>query len=299
MAQHSEKVVKKGAFKGVAYSSAKRYACEKGKLTLTTKNLLIDCEGIWSKSFPIKEIGLEARGESIEVYDRWYGRLLFKLIIDEPNEWEEAFHRVIMEWASEEMKRVREHLKKRPIELRKLLDISPDALKKLYDDTRKERLQFSRKNIRFNLDIQNLVDRGRNRKLKAFIIAHSYVAWYEWTKRLLSKIYKAKFGKGPRNDEELMKFLDDYRSLKVLLDTKEWGIGPNQIRNCVAHENFYFDYKHSELVFMVGGKKEKRVRLRDLEIKVIPTSNLYATLLHSLKEKITKGEISYEEGFSF
>ena len=299
MVQHNEKLIKKRAFKRIAYSSAKKYACEKGELTLTTKNLLIDCEGSWSKSFPIREIGLEARGENLEVYDRWYGRLLFKLIVDEPKEWEEALHRVIMEWTKEEMNRFHEYEKKRPIELRKLLDISPEALKKLYDDTRKESLQFRRKNIRFNLKIQGLVETFKNRKLKAFVIAHSYLAWYEWTKRLLSKIYKAKFGKGPKNDEELMKFLDDYPSWKVLLDTEEWGIEANQIRNCVAHENFYFDYKHSELIFMVKGKKEKRVRLRDLEIKVLPISNLYATLLRSLKEKVTKGEISYEKRFSF
>jgi hypothetical protein len=294
MMQNNEKVVKKGAFKGMAYSSAKKYACEKGELTLTTRNLLMDCEGSWSKSFLIREIGLEAWGENLEVYDRWYGRVLFRLIIDEPKEWEEAFHRVITEWATEEMKRFHEHMKKRPTELRRLLDISPEALKKLYSDTRRESLQFRRKNIRFNMEIRSLVETFKNRKLKAFAIAHSYVAWYEWTKRLLYKIHKAKFGKGPKNDEELMKFLDDYPSWKALMDTKEWGIRPNQIRNCVAHENFYFDYRHSELVFMIRGKKEKRVRLRDLKIKVLPISNLYATLIRSLEEKVTKGEISYK-----
>ena len=291
MTQQNEKLVKKGAFKRIAYSSAKRYACEEGELILTTENLLINCEGSWSKTFPIREIGLEARGENLEVYDRWYGRLLFKLIIDEPKEWEEALHGVTMEWVREEMKRFHEHMKKRPIELKKLLDVSPEALKKLYDDTRKERLQFERKNIRFNLDIQDLAERAKNRKLKAFIVAHSYVAWYEWTKRLLSKIYKAKFGKGPTNDKELLKFLDDYPSLRVPLDTTEWGIRANQIRNCVSHEKFYFDYKPSELVFMV--KKEQRVRLRDIEIKIYSMANFYATLLRSLEEKITKGEVSH------
>lgn len=299
MMQHNEKVVKKGAFKGVAYPSAKKYACEKGELILTPKNLLINCEGSWSKTFPINEIRLEARGENLEVYETWYGKLLFKLIINEPEEWKEAFDKLITKWLRESIETYRERGLQRPIELKKLFDISPEALKKLYDDTRKESLQFRRKNIRFNLEIQGLVRTFKNRKLKAFTIAHSYVAWYEWTKRLLYKIYKAKFGKGPKNDEELMKFLDDYPSWKVLLDTKEWGIGANQIRNCVAHENFYFNYKASELVFMVKEKKEKRVRLRDLEIKVLPISNLYATLLRSLNEKVTKGEISYERVFSF
>ena len=297
MTQQNEKVVKKGAFKGVAYSSAKRYTCEKGEITLTTKNLLIECEESWSKTFPIKEIRLEAWGGNLEVYDHWYGKLLFKLIIDEPNEWGEAFHKAIHDWAREIMKRVSENAKRRPTELRKLFDISPKALKKLYDGTRKERLQFERKNIGFNLDIQSLMERVKNRKLKAFIVAHSYVAWYEWTKRLLSKIYKAKLGKGPTNDEELMKFLDDYPSWKDSLDTTEWGIKANQIRNCVSHEKFYFDYKPSVLVFMA--KQEKRVRLRDIEIKIYSMANFYSILLRSLEEKVAKGEISYRNMFSF
>ena len=292
MRQQSEKLVKKGDFKSIPYSSAKKYACKKGKLTLTTKNLLINCEGSWSKSFPIEKIRLEAYRRNLEVYDIWYGRLLFKLNIDEPEEWEKAFSKVTLVWVKEEMERTREKAKKRPTELKKLLDISPEVLRKLYNDLRKERLQFEGKNIRFNLDIQRLLKRVKNRKLEAFIIAHSYVAWYEWTKRLLYKIYKAKFGRGPINDEELMKFLeDDIPSWKALFDTSEWGIKANQIRNCVSHEKFYFDYKPSELVFMV--KKEKRVRLRELRIKILPMSDFYDTILSSLIEKVTKGEISY------
>ncbi len=290
MTQKNEKVIKKGAFK-VAYSSAKRYTCEKGELILSTKTLSINCEGSWSKAFSIIEIRLEAWEENLEVHDTWYGKLLFKLIVDEPKEWEEAFDKVKNEWVMEIWKRANEEEKKRPTELKKLLDISPRALKKLYDDTRKERLQFERKNIRFNLDIQRLLGRVKNRKLKAFIVAHSYVAWYEWTKRLLYKIHKAKFGKGPTNDNELMKFLDDYPSWKGYLDTTEWGIQANQIRNCVSHERFYFDYKTSELVFMV--KKEKRVRLRDMRVKILPMSHFYATLLSSLREKVTESKISY------
>jgi hypothetical protein len=125
-------------------------------------------------------------------------------------------------------------------------------------------------------------------KLKAFIVAHSYVALYEWTKRLLSKIYKAKFGKGPTNDEELLSFLDDYHHGKFF-GYNRMGIRANQIRNCVSHEKFYFDYKLSELVFMAN--KEKRVRFRELEMKIYQMSHFYVTLLRSLREKVTTGEI--------
>lgn len=124
MTQRNEKPVKKGTFK-VAYSSAKRYACEKGELTLTTKNLLINCEGNWSKTFPIIEIRLEAWEENLEIYDIWYGKLLFKLIVDESKEWKEAFDKVNFEWASARWDELFERSEKRQTELKKLLDLNP------------------------------------------------------------------------------------------------------------------------------------------------------------------------------
>jgi len=289
MAQQSEKLVKKGVFKRIAYSRAKKHTCEKGELILTTKNLVINCEGSWTKAFPIKEyIRLEAWDSNLEVYDG-NAQLRFRLIIDEPNEWKETFNKLIHERLRKLLVNLSEEEERRPIELKKLLDVSPEALKKLYDDLRKERIQFERKNIRFNLDIQTQYWRVKDRKLGAFIVAHSYVAWYEWTKRLLRKIYKAKFGKGPANDGELIEFLEDYPSWKGYLDTTEWGIKANQIRNCVSHAKFYFDYRNSELVFMT--KKEKRIRLRDLKRRILSMSHFYSTVLNSLIKKVTKGEI--------
>jgi hypothetical protein len=38
MMQQNEKVVRKGVFAGISYASSKKYAYEKGELTLTTKN---------------------------------------------------------------------------------------------------------------------------------------------------------------------------------------------------------------------------------------------------------------------
>lgn len=83
----------------------------------------------------------------------------------------------------------------------------------------------------------------KDRKLKAFLIAHSYVAWYEWTKKLLEKVFKANKGVGPKDDKELLNYLDEYPYLRKSLDTTKWGIRANRIRNCVSHELFYFDYK--------------------------------------------------------
>jgi hypothetical protein len=284
--QYDEKIIKKGVFHRIAYSSAKKRTCEKGELVLTTKNLLINCEGSWTKAFPIREyIRLEAWDDNLEVYDG-YARLRFRLIIDEPNQWKEALNKLTFERLSELFKRLFEDEEKRPMELKKLLDMSPEALKKLYDNLKKERMQFERKNIRFILDIQISHWGSKDRKLRAFIVAHSYVAWYEWTKRLLSKIYKAKFGKGPTNDGELIEFLEDYPSWKGYLDTTEWGIKANQIRNCVSHEKFYFDYKNSKLVFMT--KTEKRIRLREVQRMILSMSHFYGAVLDALRKKVTK-----------
>lgn len=289
--QHYKKVVKKGSFK-IAYSRAKKYACEKGDLILTPRNLIMKCKGSWSKIFPIEEVGFEVKDKKLEIYESWYGKPLFRLVLDEPEKWVHEFDKLSSKWIQKVYENGLEVARKRPEELKKLLDIDRDALRKLYNDIRKERL-FRIKNFKFNFEIQWLARHLKNRKLKAFIIAHSYVAWYERTKQLLYKIYKAKFGKGPKNDGELLRFLDDYPSWKVLLDTERWGIKSNQIRNCVAHEKFYYDYKPSEIVFIVKINKEKRIRLRELQIVLYPMLHLHSTILGSVREMVTKGEISY------
>jgi len=288
MTLHNEKVVKKGIFKGITYPSFKKYACEKGELTLTSRHLSINCEGKWKKIFQNREIRLEAYDRILEIRGIWYSTLLFRLIVDEPREWLNAFGKVEFEDLQKEYES--EEWKKRPEEWKKLFDINPKALRKIHGDIRKEMTQFRRKNLRFNLEIQRFVKILKHRKLKAYIVAHSYVAWYEWTKGLLFKIYKARFGRGPENDEELIRFLSGYPSLGIL-DTEEWEIKANQIRNCVVHERFHYDYKHSELVFIVNGK-EKRIRLREIEFRLISISHTYWELLQFIKEKVEKGEIS-------
>ena len=293
MSQKGDKVIRKGSFQKVAFSSAKKLVCDEGELTLTSERLLIDCKGFWSRSFPIRHIHLEAKDKNLEVYDSWYGKLLFRLIVDDAEEWVKAFQKI--ENALGSMKEFWERQRKKPEELNKLFELKPETLRKILAEIRKERLHFGQKNIDFILTIQDLIKTTNNRKLKAFILAHCYVAWYEWTKNLLSMIYKGKFGKGPRDDKELIKFLGGFPSLGVL-DTTEWGINANQIRNCVAHERFYFDYKHSELVFTVK-KKEKRIRLLELRWRFVSIAHTYATLIQSLKQKVETGEIHYENEF--
>jgi len=289
--EESEKIIKRDVFKGLTFASAKKYSCRKGKLTLTSRGLLIDCEHSWSRLLPISRFSFEVWDDNLDVSDH-YGKLRFRFTVDNPEEWNEAIRNMIWKRFSGVLTDARERQRRMPAELKKLFDIEHEALKKLYRETRKEAEEYERKNIRFNLEIQDQLRKVKNRKLKAFIVAHSYVAWYEWIKKLLYKIHKAKLGKGPANDNELMKFLDDYPSLKSFLDKPEWEIRPNQIRNCVSHESFFFDYKASELVFMM--RKEKRILLRDLWVGIFPIANLYGILLRSLEDKLTKGEIRYE-----
>lgn len=290
MIQDDERIVKKGIFKNVAYSSVKKHLGDSGELVLTPKSLVANFRTNSSRAFSVKEIRVEASIQNLEVYDFWYGRLLLRLIMEDAVQWAKEFQGMQNKDLQISMKGFWERNMRRPEELKKLFDMPTETLKRLYDDTRKERLQFRIRNIRFNLDVQELAWHQRNRKLKSFIVAHCYVAWYEWTKGLLYKIYKAKLGKGPRNDEELIEFLSDYPSLGVL-STKGWDIKANQIRNCVAHEKFYFDYKSSNLVFIVKNK-ERRIRLRELESKFASISHTYIELLDCLKEKVTEGQIS-------
>jgi hypothetical protein len=292
MTAQDEEIIKKATFTDVTYPSFKKYVCKKGELRLTPKHLSLNCEGKWTKTFRIMDIRLKAFDRVLEIRGIWYGTLLFRLIIDGSEEWLSTFEKVKFEHVKTEFQEIwkADGEKKSQIEWIKLFDINSEALKKIYNEIQREMTHFRRKNLRFNLDIQGFIGPYTNRKLKAYIIAHSYVAWYEWTKGLLTKMYKAKFGKGPRNDEELITFLNNYPSLGIL-DTEEWEIKANQMRNCVAHESFYYDYKHSEVVFIVNGK-EKGIKLREIEWKFRFLSDTYIRLFNFIAEKVATGKIS-------
>jgi len=263
-----DKLIKQGKF-NVRYSSAKKYQHEKGKLVLTSKSLLFIFNNNPIKPVKNHYIRLKVCDDCLEVYDSNYNKLKFKLLLDEPQDWKKIFDDI--KWEKINRKIIGYHAirEQRQKELQNLFDMSSQALIKLYQDTAKEREQFQRKNIRFNLDIQSsyLYEGIKDRKLRAFVIAHSYVAWYEWIKRILQKLMRAKTGQGPKNDKELLDFLDDYPKLKQSIDTTDWELKPNRMRNCVAHEEFYFDYRLSELIFM-DDDKEKSVMLHKSIFKI-------------------------------
>lgn len=98
MVRPNEEVVEKGVFEGVAYSRAKKNACDRGELVLTSKNLEISCQGNWSKVFSVREIRVEALNRNLEIYDFWYHRLLFKLIMDDAEKWARKIQNVTHEY---------------------------------------------------------------------------------------------------------------------------------------------------------------------------------------------------------
>jgi hypothetical protein len=293
MDQSREKLIRRGAFHKVAFSSSKKLVCDRGELVLTSERLSISCEGSWSRSFPIWDIRLEGWDKYLEVRDFYWGRLQFRLVVDDAQEWIMSSQKIHSDQACEMLEKIKERNKKKPEELNRLFDINQENLRGIVKDIRKWRLDFGEKNIHFVLNVQRLATTTNNRKLKAFLLAHCYVAWYEWTKVLLLAIYKGKRGKGPNNDDELIKFLgENFPSLQVL-DTREWGIGANQIRNCVAHEKFYYDYKRSELVLNVNSRN-KRISLRELERRFHIMTETYSMLVQCLKQKVETGKVRYK-----
>jgi hypothetical protein len=278
VSEDAEVPIKKATFRRMTFASSKKYFCSKVELILTSKNFTIVCKNHWALSLPLHKFRFESLGENLEVYDNYYGRLRFRLAINGPEEWAKAIQAI----KYEEVRRIFYLKPDLEGELKRLLTLNPDALKDLLRHVRKEMDEYQRRNIQFNLEIQDKTEKVQDRKLKAFMIAHIYVAWYEWVKNLLYKIHKAKMGKGPKDDNELLKFLENYPSLKHYMDTSDWGMNPNQIRNCIAHERFFFDYKTGELLFMAG--KEKRVRLFDLRGQIRPMIHFYFSFLDYLRK---------------
>jgi len=264
------------------YICAKKYRCEKGELILTDQSFTVKCDNHWTKTLQTKEIQFDTHEKSLEVRTIWYNKLLFTVIVDRPQEWKEVLDKLESLSMAKMGKRMLEEDKEKS-QLEELLLIDDNKLGILYHRIKKQR-QFDVKNIRFILGIQDLLEEVKNRKLRVFIIAHCYVAWYEWTKKLFCEIYKAKLGKGPCKDGELQKFLTDYPRWNFL-STETWGIRANDIRNCVAHERFYYDYRDSEIVFLPNGK-EVRLKLIEMKLKLFQLSHVYPKILEALKEKI-------------
>ena len=94
------------------------------------------------KVFSIREIRLETWENNLEIHDFYYGKLLFTLIIDNPEVWEKTFRELINKYSNESFNEFHERLGKVPEELNKLFELKQEALEKILAEIRKERLQL-------------------------------------------------------------------------------------------------------------------------------------------------------------
>ena len=108
--------------------------------------------------------------------------------------------------------------------------------------------------------------------VSAHLVAHLYKTLYEYIKPILLQMYKAKFGKATNNSKELLTIFAGYSTLENLLQEKIQNIRANQIRNCIAHENYYFDYSDSSFVFLIH---EKEVRIQSQNFVNAATNLVY------------------------
>lgn len=280
-----EPIIKSGSFDKVIYSSDK-VADFPGELVLTINHLYIKSRR-WSSAFFFDAIQMEERNGLLAIMKN-SGRVLFKLQVKNAKEWQEISLKLFKKkveiiWLELELSQAT------PVDFSNLLDVGVERIKKMY--YKRQQNSVLKHNINFNISIMELLRNQKNRKLKSYMLAHSFATWYEWTKTRLNEIYKCKFGKGPMNDEELLKFMEQYPKLHPFAIFNEaYGINANQIRNCIAHEKYFFDYKNNELVFVFN--RECRISLRDLEQVTFMLANFVTDLEVAIREVALTGELS-------
>jgi hypothetical protein len=298
-----EPALKKGTFDRILYSDNEKFADSVGEIVLTRDYLYLQSSAGWNEKFVFDNINvIEENGHLL--IQKSLGGTLLKLSVDNAESWMEACKQLTLK--KMEMQQVELELSflSIPMQFNDFLNFNQSSIYKMY--VKKGRL-LSQKNAEFNLKIVSSTRNIENRWLKAYIIAHSFATWYEWTKDLLKDIYKYKTGKKPKSDEELLGYMNQFPRLNPFNNfTKQIGLNANQIRKCIAHEKYYFDYKNSELVF--NNKKEFRVALKDFETLIVLLANFNKELEFYIKEIALNGkientmiddsqELNYEESY--
>lgn len=105
----------------------------------------MNCNEKWTKTFDVDDIRLGVWEEKLIVEDSYHGKTLFKLEIDEPRVWLDVLAKIEREKSRVLWNEILFGDEKRSIEMEKLFDIGQEAIKKLYQDTLKEREQFLKK----------------------------------------------------------------------------------------------------------------------------------------------------------
>lgn len=303
MLNFKDSALKKGVFYRILYSDDSKYADSEGEIILTRDQLYLQSKAGWMETFVFDSISIFEENGSL-VVQKGLGGVILKLAVDDAADWAETCKQLALK--KMEMQQVELELSflSIPMQFNDFLNFNQASVYKMY--VKRGRL-LNQKNAEFNLKIVSSTRGIENRWLKAYVVAHSFATWYEWTRDLLKDIYKYKTGRKPKSDEQLLAYMNQFPRLNPFNSfTKQIGLNANQIRKCIAHEKYYFDYKSGELVFT--NKKEFRVALKDFETLIVLLANFNRELEFYIKEIALNGkientmiddsqELNYEESY--
>jgi hypothetical protein len=299
-----EPILKKGSFCRVLYSDDKQYSDSTGEISLTKDYLYLQSKAGWTCELIFDNLNVIEEKDYL-IIQKILGGIILKLSVDNAKSWAEATKQLALKKMEIQQVELELSFLSTPMQFNDLLNFNQASILKMYT---KKRRRLTEKNAEFNLKIISSLRNLENKWLKAYITAHSFATWYEWTIDSLKDIYKYKNGKKPKNDEELLAYMNQFPRLKPFNNfTKQIGINANQIRKCVAKEKYYFDYKSNELIFR--NRKEFKVALKDFETLIVLLANFNKELEFYLKEIALNGkiensmlddstELNYEESYS-
>ncbi len=298
-----EPVLKKGTFNRILFSDEKQYTDSTGEIILTKDKLIIQSKAGWTRELFFDNINIIEEKEYL-IVQKNLGGVIFKLSVDNAKSWAETSKELALKKMNIQQVEMELSFLSTPMQFNDLLNFNQKSIYKMY--AKKKRL-LNQKNAEFNLKIISSLRSIDNKWLKAYIIAHSFGTWYDWTIDHLKDIYRYKNSKGPRNDEELLAYMNQFPRLTPFNNfMMQIGIKASQIRRCIAKEKYYYDYKSNELVFT--NKKEFRVKIKDFETLIILLANFDKELEFYIKEIALNGkiensilddstELNYEESY--
>jgi hypothetical protein len=298
-----EPMLKKGTFNRVVFSDDKQYTDSIGEIMLTKDKLVIQSKAGWTRELVFDNINVIEEKEYL-IIQKNLGGVIFKLSVDNAKSWAEASKDLALKKMNMQQVEMELSFLSTPMQFNDLLSFNQKSIYKMYA---KKKRQLNQKNAEFNLKIVSSIRNIDDKWLKAYIIAHSFATWYEWTIDQLKDIYRYKNAKGPKNDEELLAYMNQFPRLTPFNSfMKQIGINASQIKRCIAKEKYYYDYKGNELVFT--NKKEFRVKIKDFETLIVLLANFNKELEFYIKEIALNGkiensilddstELNYEESY--
>jgi hypothetical protein len=298
-----EPIMKKGTFNRILFSDDKQYIDSTGEIVLTKDKLIIQSKSGWIRELIFDNINVIEEKEYL-IIQKNLGGIIFKLSVDNAKSWAEASKDLALKKMNIQQVEMELSFLSTPMQFNDLLSFNQKSIYKMY--AKKKRI-FNQKNAEFNLKIVSSLRNIDDKWLKAYIIAHCFATWYEWTIGQLKDIYRYKNAKGPKNDEELLAYMNQFPRLNPFnILIKQIGINASQIRKCVAKERYYYDYKNNQLIFT--NKKEFKVKITDLETLIVLLANFNNELEFYIKEIALNGkienlmldnstELNYEESY--